>query len=207
MSIYENSWQVLSNGSRIRCSAKIAGTASIGSNATIWNNVVIGDNTRIGYNAFIWSNVNINNHVRIGDNANIGHSVEIGNNVMIGNNVHIQQGAVIGDNVKIGNSAKIAYGVIIPDGTQIYALSLALITANYAGERDGEYLFRLGHKICSLSWFIDQEKNFKENSDYDDSDWVWDWYRAKIAKDEYRLYLRFLKNEAKRLNLTLRKTK
>lgn len=81
---------------KIMPSTYIDSTSSIGENAAISHNVVIGENSRIGNNCQIFPNVVIGNNVTIGDNITIYPNATIYDNVTIGSDCVIHSGAAIG---------------------------------------------------------------------------------------------------------------
>jgi len=224
----KNNWWVLPNGARIHYNTGIADTIDIGDNAyigkniSIWSNAHIGERVHIGDNAYIGNNVEIgndtriNDKVRIGNNAKIGDHVRIRDKTKIGENAIIGKDTIIGDNtfigdnvlvgniVHIGNNAVIPYGVTIPDDTKIYIIWLTY-SVHYAGERNGKHLFRLGCEIHPLSWFTSRKRGYSKIDDFGNyqynSGWARVWDANEMSEDEYRRYLRFFKDEAKRLGI------
>ncbi len=77
-------------------SAYIEESSTLGLDAAVSHNVVIGDNVSIGKNCQVFPNVVIGDNVTIGDNITIYANATIYDNVQIGHNCVIHSGAVIG---------------------------------------------------------------------------------------------------------------
>ncbi|WP_094228342.1 acyltransferase [Methanolobus psychrotolerans] len=86
----------------------IGSNAFIRAGATIFSNVMAGNNFRTGHNAMIRENTIIGDNVLIGTNVIIDGNVSIGNNVSIQGNVYIPTHVTIEDKVFIGPCAVLA---------------------------------------------------------------------------------------------------
>jgi len=182
----EKDWRRrLPNETRIHCNADIGNNVEIGANACIGDNVVIGDNVTIGDES--------DDYVYVEDHTLISDSVYLKDNVQIGSWVRI------GNNVLINDNAKIPHDVVIPDDVRIFIITLTY-HAHFVGWRDGKPLFRLGCEIRPMSWFTSRRKGCKGNNCFN-SGWARVWDRKEITEVEYRRYLQFFKNEAKRLGI------
>ena len=173
--------------------------ANVGSNTIIEHGVMIFKNAHIDFRVTIDAETLIGEGVRIEHGAWIGSNVEIGRETFIGSHSIIGYKSRIGRNVHIAPKAEIARGAHIDNDITVNVFSLKY-HANYAGERDGVHLFRIGCEIHPLSWFTSRKKGFDENGKYN-SGWARVWYLKVITEREYRRYLRFFKNETKRLGI------
>ena len=171
----KNGWVILPNDTRIKPSSIIRLPCEIGSNCIIDSACVI----RPG---LIKRGCRIGNHSVIGLGCTIGVDCVIGNNCVIGYGCTLNANSVIGD------------GCVIPNNTTICVVELSY-SANYSGVRDGENLFRLDCEIRPLSWFLSRKKG------KDNSGWGRVWTLGEIGEEEYRRYLRFFKDEARRLGI------
>ena len=83
--------------------ANISSCAKLGANvvveafSTIYDNVNIGDQTKVWHFSHIQSGARIGKNTTIGQNVNIANNVLIGNNVKIQNNVSVYEGVEIED--------------------------------------------------------------------------------------------------------------
>jgi len=202
----ECGWYLLPDRIRIHCSAKLGNDVNIGYGVSIGGGVHIGNNVRISRNIIIENRSKIGNDVCILEDTFVGSKTKIGSGVQIDYIVYIGDNVNIGKNTRICNEARIPHGVVIPDGVEIRTLSF-VYAANYAGKRNGEDLFRLGCETRPLSWFTSRRENLcqahqvhKYIYDYI-SGWERVWDQREMSEEEYRLYLRFFKIEAKRLGL------
>jgi UDP-2-acetamido-3-amino-2,3-dideoxy-glucuronate N-acetyltransferase len=112
----------------------------LGRKVTIWNYVVIGDNTEIGDETCVASFCDIGKNVVIGKNCNIQAHVTISNGCKIGNNVFIAPNSsllndrypvsslltppIVRDNAVIGGGATILPGLTINEDSIIAAGSV-----------------------------------------------------------------------------------
>ena len=102
--------------------------------ATVYDNVLIGDNcfifedntlqpfSKIGNNTILWSGNHLGHHSIIGDNCFITSHVVIAGRVYIGNNTFIGINSTIRDNIKIGKENVIGAGSLILNDTIEYAV-------------------------------------------------------------------------------------
>lgn len=106
----------------------------ISDKATVYDNVIIGDNcfifedntlqpfSKIGNNTILWSGNHLGHHSIIGDNCFITSHVVIAGRVSIGNNTFIGINSTIRDNLKIGKENVIGAGSLILNDTTEYAV-------------------------------------------------------------------------------------
>ncbi len=126
----------MQKNSYIHRSAKLYGSSSVGDNAVILENVILGypqhgilmDITKsgneiddydfigstIGSDSFIRPGTTIFSNVRAGNNFRTGHNAMIRENTTIGDNVLIGTNVIIDGNVSIGNNVSIQGNVYIP---------------------------------------------------------------------------------------------
>ncbi|MCK9482635.1 MAG: acetyltransferase [Bacteroidia bacterium] len=102
----------------------------ISPNASVYNNVKIGDNcfifedntlqpfTQVGNNTILWSGNHLGHHSIIGDNCFITSHVVIAGRVNIGDNSFIGINSTIRDNVNIGKENLIGAGSLILKDTE-----------------------------------------------------------------------------------------
>jgi hypothetical protein len=107
---------------------------------TVGNNASIGTNLIIGGNASVGANLTIGNNVVLGGNASIGANLTIGNNVYIGNNAHvanvISSGALVANSVTTTSitpgavtSSSIGTGAVIATSIAASAVTSAAIAS------------------------------------------------------------------------------
>jgi len=176
----------------------------VGSNTVIKPGVIIFRDVHIDFRVTIDPEALIGEGVRIEYGALIGSCVEIGRETIIGSHSIIGYKSRIGRNVHIASKAEIAREAHIDNNITVNVFTLKYY-ANYAGERDGEHLFRLGCEIRPLSWFTSRKKGYTKIDDLGnyqyDSGWARVWDANEITEKEYRRYLQFFKSEAKRLGI------
>jgi sugar O-acyltransferase (sialic acid O-acetyltransferase NeuD family) len=97
----------------------------VSSKATIWPDLVVGENcfiledntvqpfVRIGNNVTLWCGNHVGHHSQIADNCFITSHVVISGGVQVGNNTFIGVNATIRDHVRIGRNAVLGAGAII----------------------------------------------------------------------------------------------
>ncbi|MEW5833251.1 MAG: acetyltransferase [Campylobacterota bacterium] len=105
-------------------------TSYISPNATIANNVSIGDNcfvfedntlqpfTKIGNNCVLWSGNHIGHHSLLEDNCFITSHVVVSGGCVIGESTFIGVNATLRDHIKIGKSNVIGAGALILGDTE-----------------------------------------------------------------------------------------
>ena len=93
--------------------------------ATVFGNVVIGDNcfvfennvlqpfVKVGNNTILWSGNHVGHHSNIGDNCFIASHVVISGRVVIDNNVFIGVNATLRDQIKVGSHCVIGAGTLL----------------------------------------------------------------------------------------------
>ena len=173
--------------------------ANVGSNTIIEHGVMIFKNAHIDFTVTIERGTLIGEGVRIEHGVWIGSNVEIGRETIIGSRSIIGHKSHIGRNAYIASDAKIADKAHIDNDITVNVFSLKY-HANYAGERDGVHLFRIGCEIHPLSWFTSRKRGFDGLGRFYGG-WARIWDFNEITEREYRRYLRFFKNEAKRLGI------
>jgi len=173
--------------------------ANVGPNTVIRPGVIIFRDAHIDFFVTINPEALIGEGVRIEHGALICSGAEIGRDTIIGSCSIIGYKSRIGRNVHIAPKAQIACEAHIENNIKVNVFSLKY-QANYAGKRDGVYLFRLGCEIRPLSWFTSRKKGFSEKGNFY-SGWARIWEYNEITEREYRCYLRFFKSEAKRLGI------
>jgi len=101
----------------------------ISSNASVYDNLKIGDNcfifedntlqpfSEIGNNTILWSGNHIGHHSKIGNNCFISSHVVIAGRVTIGDNTFIGINSTIRDNVKVNKENMIGAGSLILSDT------------------------------------------------------------------------------------------
>ena len=118
----------LADNNFIAPNATLIGDVELGSQASIWFNVVIradlakiniGENTNIQDGSIL--HVDAKFPMTIGRNATVGHKVmlhgcTIGENTLIGMNAVVLNGAKIGKNCLIGANSLITENMEVPDG-------------------------------------------------------------------------------------------
>ena len=109
--------------SKISKKVTFYGKATIGDEATIQDNVILGSTEEgelsIGRNSIIRSGAIIYSDVKIGDNFKSGHNILIRENTDIGDNVLVGTNSVIDGDCKIGSNVSIQTGVYVTRGTTI----------------------------------------------------------------------------------------
>ena len=117
----------------------VIGKVSLGSNISIWFNVVIradNDEILIGDGCNIQDNsvlhVDEGSPVRLGDNISIGHSAtihgcKIGSDTLIGMGTTILSNASIGNNCLVGANSLITENKIFPDNSLIVGAPAKII--------------------------------------------------------------------------------
>ncbi len=83
--------------------------------------VKIGDRTIIGTHATIYRDVTIGEDCRLGDHVVIREGARIGNRCVVGSMVDLQFNVTLGDDVRIFNQTQITGGTVIGDHTFISA--------------------------------------------------------------------------------------
>jgi len=195
----EDDCRLLPNETRIHRNADIGDNVEIGDNVVIGDNVIIGNESEIHDNSTIEDGVSIGDGAIICDYAYIGYHTIIGDSVYLKHNVQISSWVRIGNNVLVNDNARIPPYVTIFNSVKIFVMTLTF-HAHYAGDRYGVHLFRLDREIHPLSWFTSRKRGCTL-SIYYHSGWAWIWDRKEIAAEEYRRYLRFFMDEAKRLGI------
>ena len=172
---------------------------NVGSGTIIEHGVMIFRDAHIDFRVTIDAETLIGEGVRIEHGTWIGSNVEIGRETFIGSHSIIGYKSRIGRNVHIAPKAEIARGAHIDNDITVNVFSLKY-HANYAGERDGVHLFRIGCEIHPMSWFTSRRREDVAFHGYV-SGWDRLWHRREISDEEYLRYLQFFKNEAKRLGI------
>jgi sugar O-acyltransferase (sialic acid O-acetyltransferase NeuD family) len=97
----------------------------VSTRASVWPDLIVGDNcfimegnviqpfVRIGNNVIIWANSLISHHVQIGDNVFIASEVTISGGVTIEDNCFIGVNATIRERVNIGRNCIVGAGALI----------------------------------------------------------------------------------------------
>jgi UDP-3-O-[3-hydroxymyristoyl] glucosamine N-acyltransferase len=145
-------YQIPATAPGIHESARIAGTAEIGENASIGPYVVVDDGVKIGKNCTLHPFVHIAHGASIGHNFKAYSHVSVREYCRIGNNVTLQDGAKIGaDGFGYAKQADGSYYKIVQSGVVVLEDDVE-VGANATIDRGtiGETLIRRGAKIDNL---------------------------------------------------------
>ena len=102
----------------------------VSSNAFVWHNVTIGENTfvfennvlqhhvAVGDNVVLWSGNHVGHRTRIGDHCFVSSHVVISGYCVIGESSFLGVNACLGDGIKIGNDCVIGAGAVVVRDTE-----------------------------------------------------------------------------------------
>jgi sugar O-acyltransferase (sialic acid O-acetyltransferase NeuD family) len=93
--------------------ASVFGNVVIGENCFIFENNVVQPFVTIGNNTVLWSGNHVGHHTKIGDNCFIASHAVISGRVEIGNNVFIGVNATLRDQIKVGSHCVIGAGTLL----------------------------------------------------------------------------------------------
>jgi carbonic anhydrase/acetyltransferase-like protein (isoleucine patch superfamily) len=159
---FKNTYPVVDPTSYVDQSAQVIGDVHIGSESSIWMNVVIrGDvnHIRIGKRTNIQDLTMV--HVMrdthptiIGDEVTVGHSAVV-HGTTIEDRVLIGMGAVLLNGVHVESDCVIAAGTLLTEGTRIPARSLVM-------GRPGKVKRSLtDEEVAEIRWYSDNYVNYR----------------------------------------------
>jgi carbonic anhydrase/acetyltransferase-like protein (isoleucine patch superfamily) len=146
----------------VDASAQVIGDVEIGSESSIWMNVVIrGDvNTiRIGRRTNIQDGTVVHvmrdtHPTHVGDEVTVGHGAIV-HGCTLADRVLIGMGAILLNGVEVGSDSIVAAGTLLPEGTKVAPRSLVM------GSPGKVKRALTDEEVASIRWYADNYVNYR----------------------------------------------